>query len=199
EDVTSVKNRETLHIVAAFLGVSERHLEESLGYRTKKLHRERVTVMLDPKGARENADELARTLYSLFVAYIIERINQKICSAEDAIANTVSIVDFPGFAQSSSTGSVLDQLLNNAASESLYNFCLQSFFERKADLLETEEVSVPATSYFDNTDAVKGLLKPGNGLLSILDDQMRRGKTDQQFLESVRRRFEGKNPAIEAG
>ncbi|KAH0055616.1 CHS5 chitin synthase, class V, partial [Aureobasidium melanogenum] len=37
EDVTSVKNRETLHIVAAFLGVSERHLEESLGYRTKKL------------------------------------------------------------------------------------------------------------------------------------------------------------------
>ncbi|KAI4735033.1 CHS5 chitin synthase, class V [Aureobasidium sp. EXF-12298] len=199
EDVTSVKNRETLHIVAAFLGVSERQLEESLGYRTKKLHRERVTVMLDPKGARENADELARTLYSLFVAYIIERINQKLCSAEEAIANTVSIVDFPGFAQSSSTGSVLDQLLNNAASESLYNFCLQSFFERKADLLETEEVSVPATSYFDNTDAVKGLLKSGNGLLSILDDQMRRGKTDQQFLESIRRRFEGKNPAIEAG
>lgn len=56
---------------------------------------------------------------------------------------------------------------------------------------------MPATSYFDNSDAVKGLLKPGNGLLSILDDQMRRGKTDMQLLESLRRRFDGKNPAIE--
>ncbi|GAM84665.1 hypothetical protein ANO11243_026640 [Dothideomycetidae sp. 11243] len=199
EDVTTVKNKDTLDIVAAFLGVSEKALEESLGYRTKHLNRERVTVMLDPKGARDNADELARTLYSLLVAFVVERINQKICAVEDTIGNTVSIVDFPGFAASSSTGSTLDQLLNNAATESLYHFCLQSFFERKSDLLETEEVQVPASSYFDNSDAVKCLLKPGNGLLSILDDQMRRGKSDLQFLESIRKRFDGKNPAIDVG
>jgi chitin synthase len=127
----------------------------------------------------------------------MERINQKICAEEENVRNTISIVDFPGFAIDRPTHSTLDQLLNNAATESFYNFCLQSFFERKADLLETEEVQVPATSYFDNSDAVKGLLKPGNGLLSILDDQMRRGKTDMQFLESLRKRFENKNPAIE--
>nr|OQO22786.1 hypothetical protein B0A51_09724 [Rachicladosporium sp. CCFEE 5018] len=198
-DVTTVKNKDVLEVVAAFLGVSERDLELSLGYKTKILHRERVTVMLDPNGARDNADELAQTLYSLLVAFIMERINQRTCALEDTVGNTVSIVDFPGFAQTSSTGSTIDQLLNNAASESLYNFCLHSFFEHKADLLETEEVQVPATSYFDNTDAVKGLLKPGNGLLSILDDQTRRGKTDVQFLESIRRRFEDKNPAIAVG
>ena len=199
EEITVVKNKDTLSAIAAFLGVGERTLEQSLGYKTKILHRERVTVMLDPKGARDNADELARTLYSLLVALIMEKINERTCAVEDSVANTMSIVDFPGFAQTSSTGSVLDQLLNNAATESMYNFCLQSFFERKADLLETEEVQVPATSYFDNSDAVKGLLKPGNGLLSILDDQMRRGKTDSQLLESLRRRFENKNPAIEVG
>ncbi|KAK5121689.1 hypothetical protein LTR85_004861 [Meristemomyces frigidus] len=197
EEVTVVKNRDVLTTVAAFLGVGEKDLELSLGYRSKTLHRERVTIMLDPKGARENADELARTLYSLLVAFIMERINEKTCAVEEAVANTISIVDFPGFAQTSSTGSTLDQLLNNAATESLYNFCLQSFFERKADLLETEEVQVPATSYFDNSDAVRGLLKPGNGLLSIMDDQMRRGKTDMQLLETLRKRFENKNPAIE--
>lgn len=196
EDVTVVRNKEVLGIVAAFLGLSASDLEANLGYKTKTVHRERVTVMLDPKGARANADELARTLYSLLVAYVIEQINQRTCAAEDAIANTVSIVDFPGFAQAASTGSALDQLLNNAATESLYNLCLQNFFERRADLLETEEVSVAATSYFDNTDAVRGLLKPGNGLLSILDDQTRRGRTDVQFLESLRKRFENKNPAI---
>ena len=197
EEITTVKNKDVLATVAAFLGVPERDFEMSMGYRTKTLHRERVTIMLDPKGARENADELARTLYSLLVAFIMERINQKVCADEDAVRNTMSIVDFPGFAVDNHTNSTLDQLLNNAATESFYNFALQSYFERTADRLETEEVQVPATSYFDNSDAVKGLLKPGNGLLSILDDQMRRGKTDMQMLETLRKRFENKNPAIE--
>ena len=199
ETVTVVKNREVLAIIAAFLGVGAQDMETTLGYKTKTISKERVTVMLDPKGARDNADELARTLYSLLVAYIVEHVNQRICAPDDAVANTISIVDFPGFAQQASTGSTLDQLLNNAATESLYNFCLQSFFERKVDLLESEEVSIPATSYFDNSDAVRGLLKPGNGLLSILNDQTKRGKTDMQLLESLRKRFQSKNPAITIG
>lgn len=199
ETVTTVKNKDILGIIAAFLGLSAQDLETSLGYKTKTIHRERVTVMLDPKGARENADELARTLYSLLVAYVIEQVNQKCCAVEDSVANTISIVDFPGFAQVASTGSTLDQLLNNAATESLYHFCLQSFFERKADILESEDVNVSATSYFDNGDAVRGLLKHGNGLLSILNDQTKRGRNDMQFLESLRKRFEKKNQAITVG
>ncbi|KAL1866588.1 hypothetical protein VTK73DRAFT_4669 [Phialemonium thermophilum] len=199
QTVTVVKNKDVLGIIAAFLGVSAQDLEATLGYKTKIIHKERVTLLLDPAGARGNANELARTLYSLLVAYVIESINQKLCAPEESIANTVSIIDFPGFAQQSSTSSALDQLLNNAATECLYNLTLQNFFDRKADLLEAEEVSVPATSYFDNSDAVKGLLKPGNGLLSILDDQTRRHRTDMQFLESLRKRFEGKNPAITVG
>ncbi|KAF8856332.1 chitin synthase [Acephala macrosclerotiorum] len=199
QQFTAVKNKDVLSIIAAFLGVSAQDLQTTLGYKTKILHRERVTVMLDPKGARANADELARTLYSLLVAYVIESINQRVCAVEDEVANTISIVDFPGFAQQQSTDSVLDQLLNNAATESLYNFTLQSFFENKAEMLESEEVTVAATSYFDNSDAVKGLLKPGNGLLSIIDDQTKRNRTDVQLLESLRKRFEGKNPAIAVG
>ncbi|KAK3306562.1 glycosyltransferase family 2 protein [Chaetomium strumarium] len=199
QTVTTVKNKDVLGIVAAFLGVGTTELQTTLGYKTKMIHKERVTVLLDPAGARGNAKELARTLYSLLVAYVIESINQKLCASEESIANTISIVDFPGFQQVSSTGSTLDQLLINAAAESLYNLTLQNFFDRKADLLETEEVAVAPTSYFDNSDAVKGLLKPGNGLLSILDDQTRRHRTDMQLLESLRKRFEGKNPAIVVG
>lgn len=199
QTITAVKNKEVLGIIAAFLGVSAQDLQTTLGYKTKILQRERVTVMLDPKGARSNADELARTLYSLLVAYVIESINQRVCAVEDTVANTISIIDFPGFAQQPSTDSVLDQLLNNAANEAMYNFTLQSFFEGRAEMLESEEVNVAATSYFDNSDAVKGLLKHGNGLLSILDDQTKRNRTDLQLLESLRKRFEGKNPAITVG
>ncbi|EEA28731.1 hypothetical protein TMatcc_002918 [Talaromyces marneffei ATCC 18224] len=198
EIVTMVKNKEVLEYVAAFLGLSTEDLAVSLRHKTKTIHRERVTVMLDPRGARQNADELARTLYSLLVAYVIESINQRVCAAEESVGNTISIIDFPGFAQSANS-STLDQLLNNAAVESLYSFALQSFFSNKADRLESEEVSVPATSYFDNSDAVRGLLKTGNGLLAIIDDQTRRGKTDLQMLESLKKRFQNKNPAITVG
>ncbi|KAH6607858.1 glycosyltransferase family 2 protein [Trichoderma cornu-damae] len=196
---TAVKNKEVLAIIAAFLGISAADLQTTLGYKTKMIHKERVTVMLDPNGARAHANELARTLYGLLVAWIVENMNQRLCAPEESIANTISIVDFPGFAQTASTGSALDQLLTNAATEAIYNVTLRNFFDRKAEMLETEEVTVSATSYFDNTDAVKGLLKPGNGLLSILDDQTRRNRTDMQLLESLRKRFEGKNPAIEVG
>src|SRR5207302_1217419 len=54
ETVTIVKNKEVLGIVAAFLGLSIDELETSLRYKTKTIHRERVTVMLDPRGARQN-------------------------------------------------------------------------------------------------------------------------------------------------
>ncbi|QSS66113.1 chitin synthase [Histoplasma capsulatum] len=199
ETVTIVKNKDALAIIAAFLGLSVDDLETSLGYKTKTIHRERVTVMLDPKGARSNADDLARTLYALLVAYVIENINQRVCAAEDAVANTISIIDFPGFSQTSATGSTLDQLLNNAATESLYNYCLRNFFDHKAEILEADEVSVPPTSYFDNSDAVKALLKQGNGILTILDDQTKRGRSDMQLLESLRKRFANKNPAISVG
>ncbi|PHH62254.1 hypothetical protein CDD81_7314 [Ophiocordyceps australis] len=180
---TTVKNKDVLGIVAAFLGVSAGDLQGTLGYKTKMIQKERVTVMLDPNGARAHANELARTLYALLVAWIIENANQRICAPDESIANTISLVDFPGFAQQSSTRSTLDQLLNNAATEAIYNMTLHNFFDRKADMLESEE----------------GLLKPGNGLLSILDDQTRRNRTDMQLLESFRKRFEGKNPAIEVG
>lgn len=199
EMVTAVKNREVLAIVAAFLGVNIQDLETCLGYKTKNLYNERVTVMLDPHGARKNADELARTLYSLLVAYVIENINQKTCAMDESVANTISVVDFPGFSPVSATGSALDQLLNNSATEALYNFSMQSFFEQQSQFLESEDIHLPATSYFDNTDALRGLLKPGNGLLSILDDQMKRGKTDIQFLDAIRKRFDNKNTAIEVG
>lgn len=199
ETVTIVKNKETLSIIAAFMGLSVADLEMCLGNKSKTIRRERVTVMLDPVGARENADNLATTLYSLLVAYVMECINSRTCASEESVANTISVVDFPGFSHAANPGFVLDQLFNNIANESLHNFALRNFFDNKADMLETEEVVVGPTSYFDNTDTVKGLTKTGMGLLSILDEQTRKGRTDGQFLEAIRKRLEGKIPAISVG
>ncbi|KAF1850434.1 glycosyltransferase family 2 protein [Cucurbitaria berberidis CBS 394.84] len=199
ESITMVKNKESLVPIAQFLGVTVQELEQCLRYKSKTLYRERVTVMLDPKGARANADELARSLYSLLFTWIIEQMNSRISVLPEQISNTISLVDFPGFANSAATGSCLDQLLNNAANESLITFCQESFFQRQMQELEAEEISLPPMAFYDNTEAKTGLLKSGNGLLSILDDQMRRGKTDMQFLDAIRKRFDGKNEAILPG
>ncbi len=199
ESITMVKNKECLVPIAQFLGVAISDLEQSLRYKSKTLYRERVTVMLDPKGARANADELARSLYSLLVTWVTEQMNSRISVLPEQISNTISMVDFPGFANSAATGSCLDQLLNNAANESLITFCQESFFQRQMQELEAEEISLPPMAFYDNTEAKTGLLKSGNGLLSILDDQMRRGKSDMQFLEAIRKRFKDKNTAILPG
>ncbi|RYO23136.1 Chitin synthase 8 [Alternaria tenuissima] len=199
ESITVVKNKESLVPIAQFLGVAMSDLEQSLRYKSKTLYRERVTVMLDPKGARANADELARSLYSLLVTWVMEQMNSRISVPSEQISNTVSMVDFPGFANFAATGSSLDQLLNNTANESLISFCQESFFQRQIQELEAEEISLPPMAFYENTAVKTGLMKPGNGLLSILDDQMRRGKTDMQFLEAIRKRFDGKHQAIVPG
>ncbi|KAH8685419.1 chitin synthase C [Tricladium varicosporioides] len=210
---TVVKNTEVLGIIAAFLGVSAQDLQTTLSYKSKVFQRERVTIILDSKGARKNADELARTLYSLLVENVIESINQRVSAVEDTVANTISIVDFPGFINQRSTESTLDQLLNNTATELLYQFTVQSFFEGKAKTLEREEVTVPAkaavvldylsclystpaTSYFDNSDTINGLLEHRHGLLGLLDYQTRHNGSDIQLLDIFRKSFERKNPAI---
>jgi chitin synthase len=199
ESLTVVRNKESLIPIAEFLGVQLPELEQSLRYKSKTLYRERVTVMLDPKGARANADELARTLYSLLVTWIMEQMNSKISVLPEEISNTVSLVDFPGFQHSAATGSSLDQLLNNAANENIIAFTQDSFFKRQIQELEAEEIALPGTEFYDNSEARSGLLKSGNGLLAILDDQMRRGKTDMQYLDTLRKRFDGKNPSIQPG
>ncbi|KAH8725592.1 chitin synthase-domain-containing protein [Phaeosphaeriaceae sp. PMI808] len=199
ESLTVVKNKECLLPIAQFLGVAINDLEQSLRYKSKTLYRERVTVMLDPKGARANADELSRALYSLLVTWIMEQMNSKISVLPEEISNTVSLVDFPGFQHSTATGSSLDQLLNNAANENLIAFTQDSFFKRQIQELEAEEIALPGTEFYDNSEAKSGLLKSGNGLLAILDDQMRRGKSDMQYLDVLRKRFDGKNPSIQPG
>jgi chitin synthase len=199
ESITVVKNKDALIPIAQFLGVAMSDLEQSLRYKSKTLYRERVTVMLDPKGARANADELARSLYSLLVTWVMEQMNSRISVPSEQISNTVSMVDFPGFSNFASTGSSLDQLLNNTAQESLISFCQESFFQRQIQELEAEEIALPPMAFYDNTAVKTGLMKPGNGLLSILDDQMRRGKSDMQFLEAIRKRFDGKHQAIVPG
>ncbi|KAK9469498.1 chitin synthase-domain-containing protein [Lipomyces arxii] len=196
----AVKSQYELELIAAFLGVRPDDLEACLTYKTQTFRKERVTLVLDPAGARAHADDLARTIYAVMHSWIIEAINEKLSQHESLISNTITIVDFPGFVGQSfgsggSGADILNQLLYNSANEVLYNYMLFAYFDRLALKFESEELSMPVAEYFDNSDTVKLLTKQHVGILPLLDDYTRRGKLTSSALETMHKRFD-KNPAI---
>ncbi|KAK9473380.1 chitin synthase-domain-containing protein [Dipodascopsis tothii] len=212
EGATSVKNQDVLELIAMFLGLKAQDLEIALSLKAQMFGRERVTIVLDAKGAQAHADELARALYTALELWIIETINENF--SEEDVAATLSVVDFPGFATNlayefdNSTPTyrrpgceVLDQLLLNTANEVLFNYMMDSFFEGPSHAMTSEGIDLPAAMYFDNTSVVQLLTNPDDGLLKIMDDHTRKQKTPAQFLKTLERRVKDKQiqgmPVIE--
>ncbi|KAK7207017.1 chitin synthase ChsE [Myxozyma melibiosi] len=201
ENHATIKNKWQLDIIAAFLGVRPDDLEASLVYKTQAFKRERVTLVLDHNAARAHADDLARTIYAMTEQWLIEMINDRVAQDESLIANTISVVDFPGFVPQEfgsarvSGPEALNQLLYNTANESLYNYMVFAFFHRMTEKFEAEELDIPGIEYFDNTSTVALLTKPHVGILPLLDDNTRRGKPTAAVTESMRKRF-ATNPSL---
>jgi chitin synthase len=187
-DYCTVKNRDTLDAVAAFLGVVPQQLEVMLAHKGRWVRKERVTLMLDPAGCLGHVDELARTLYRLLVDWLVESINDKI-NREGEAQKHAHIIDFPGFQYVSST-SPLEQLLSNVANEHLYNVYVNTIFKRNLDLYKAEQISFPTITFFDPAETLSSLAKKQTGLLAILDNQSSKNKTESNFLTVLEKRFE---------
>ncbi|PRT55224.1 Chitin synthase 8 [Wickerhamiella sorbophila] len=191
-----VGNPDIVEVVATFLGVDPDVLTQCLVTKTVTINKDRVTIVLDQRGARENCDEIARTLYTLLVSWIFEHINRELsrnapgASAADydpIIQSTISIVDFPGFNTASTPA--LDCLLHNTANEMLYHYMMYNYFTKSDDVLGREDVEVSSTEYFDNTETVRTLVRPSLGLLSVINDYAQRDKEDVQLMDSISKRF----------
>ncbi|KIM62798.1 hypothetical protein SCLCIDRAFT_66022, partial [Scleroderma citrinum Foug A] len=93
-DAAVVRNTDTLALVADFLSIQPSALENALSYRTKMVKKELCTVFLNPDGASDNHDDLAKTLYSLLFAWLNEHINQCLC--RDDLDTFIGLFDLPG-------------------------------------------------------------------------------------------------------
>ncbi|KAF8345668.1 glycosyltransferase family 2 protein, partial [Amanita rubescens] len=168
EDAAVVRNTDVLEIVSEFLGIQSSALEVALSYKTKLVKKELCTVFLDPDGASDNRDDLAKTLYSLLFGWLNEYINQKLC--RDDFATFIGLFDLPGPQNLSSRPNTLDQFCINFANERLQHFLLRRLFE-------SHGISrfVPSVPYFDNSECVRLLQHKPGGLIHIMDDQHRWG------------------------
>jgi chitin synthase len=112
-DAAIVCNTDTLDIFADFLGIQPAALETALSYKTKMLKKELCTVFLDPDGASDNRDDLAKTLYSLLFAWLNEHINQRLC--KDDFTTFIGLFDIPMPQNMSSHPNSPDQFCINFA------------------------------------------------------------------------------------
>ncbi|KAF9531219.1 glycosyltransferase family 2 protein [Crepidotus variabilis] len=200
EDAAVVRNTELLEIVSDFLGVHPSALESALSYKTKLVKKELCTVFLDPDGASDNRDDLAKTLYSLLFAWLNEHINQRLC--KDDFSTFIGLFDLPGPQNMSSRPNSLDQFCINFANERLQNWMQKTLFEKHANEYNAEGISrfVPQVPYFDNSECIRLLQNSPGGLIHIMDDQARRQpkKTDHSMVEAFSKRW-GNHTSFKSG
>jgi chitin synthase len=199
-DAAVVRNMDTLAIVADFLGIQPSDLESALSYKTKLVKKELCTVFLDPDGASDNRDDLAKTLYSLLFAWLNEHINQRLC--RDDFTMFIGLFDLPGPQNMSSRSNSLDQFCVNFANERLQSWTQKRLFESHVSEYNTEGISrfVPQVPYFDNAECVRLLQNKPGGLIHIMDDQARRAvrKTDHTMVEAFQKRW-GNHSSFKTG
>jgi len=199
-DAAVVRNTDILAIVAEFLGVQAGALEGAMSYKTKLVKKELCTVFLDPDGASDNRDDLAKTLYSLLFAWLNEHINQRLCRED--FATFIGLFDLPGPQNMTSRPNSLDQFCVNFANERLQNFVQKRIFEAHVGEYQNEGISrfVPTVPYFDNAECVRLLQNKPGGLVHIMDDQARRShkKTDHSMVEAFGKRW-GNHSSFKVG
>jgi chitin synthase len=200
EDAAVVRNHETLNVVAEFLGVQPAALENALSYKAKMVRKELCTVFLDPDGASDNRDDLAKTLYSLLFTWLNEHINSKLC--KDDYATFIALFDLPGSQNMTSRPNTLDQFCINYANERLHNFTQNQLFEGHVAEYESEGIAgwAPKIPYFENSECLRMMQNQPGGLIHIMDDQARRApkKTDHSMVEAFSKRW-GNHSSFKTG
>ncbi|KAJ3089830.1 hypothetical protein HK102_005396 [Quaeritorhiza haematococci] len=159
----SVKNFEKVEQVADLLGIQPAHLSQALCNRTKLIHGEMCSVLLDSEGAERQRDLLAQTLYSLLFSWLVEHINKKLCKAENEWTNYIGVLDFPGFGGSDRRNSNLHQLLINFANEKIFSFTQQQLWEQAAQVFSMEGLDIMPPGRTAPNQAILALLENAVG------------------------------------
>lgn len=156
QDACSIRNRDVLELVAGMLGVSASKLEGTLTYKLKLIHKELCTVFLNAAGATVQRDSLARALYSVLFAWIVETINTKLCVSDGQFANFVGVLDQFGF--QNFKNNTFEQFCINFANERTQQFIINQWFDNHTGMnaiITRDGVSLPTVLTMDNAGCIE--------------------------------------------
>ncbi|KAI8341312.1 chitin synthase-domain-containing protein [Chlamydoabsidia padenii] len=172
-----VKSLGLLDTAADLLGVDPSALENVLIYKTRLVHHDLTTHVLSPQQAYHQRDALCQTLYNQIVAWIIYRVNGRLCS-KDQVFNTMNVVDFPGASgsSSSSSSSSNDSVSNNNTAASLssgstYSGAVDTFDEFCMTFANEHLHDMLLRQFFDDDPNVLGDTDNDRNVLPALKQQ----------------------------
>lgn len=164
QEACSARNMDELELVSAMLGVSPSKLETALTYKLRLIRKELCTMFLNPQGAVEQRDALARALYHVLFLWIVESINTKICYNDvDEPANFIGVLDQFGFQNFKTNG--FEEFCANFANERIHQFMMQRQFSDAEGLnavMVKDGLSLPKVTTTDNTACLELLIGKDN-------------------------------------
>lgn len=150
----------------------------------KGKEKEKTVKMLSPAEAVAARDSLAKLTYSRLFTWLVSRLNHAL-DAGRRPNKFIGVLDIAGF-ESFKVNS-FEQLCINLSNEKLQQFFNYYVFKDELREYEAEGVAIEAFSFNDNQD-ILDLIDSKQGILGILDDEMRVPKaTNNTFLMRINR------------
>ncbi|KAJ2001475.1 hypothetical protein H4R26_004113, partial [Coemansia thaxteri] len=174
-----VRNVELLEHIALLLGVDPGSLQQAVTYHTRMIGRELCTVYLDAQGSRARCDALARHLYTLLFAWLLEKINSMLACDQNMYCSHIGLLDLPGF--QSQKRNHFEQFMYNYANERIHHFMNHHVFDvgREEYVAEGVDHIINSVTHRDNTGCLDLFMKSGTGLLFTMDKFTKPSKRDK--------------------
>ncbi|KAL5965575.1 Unconventional myosin-XV [Taenia solium] len=172
DEVSFIKNPETLDIIASELSINRQTLANVLTTKVTETRAEAVRSPVNQQQARVNRDSIAKYLYSKYFELLVEELNHRLAppsAGELEASHSISLLDIYGFENLPSNS--LEQLCINYANENLQLFFNRYVFELEQAEYNSEGVSWSYITFPDNRVIINLLTGKPDGIFHILNDE----------------------------
>ncbi|TKR77180.1 hypothetical protein L596_018199 [Steinernema carpocapsae] len=139
-----------------------------------------IMVPLKIHEATAARDALAKAIYSRLFDHIVASINKSIPFGDSkAYIGVLDIAGFEFFAFKS-----FEQFCINYCNEKLQHFFNDRILKQEQELYADEHLGVPEIPYTDNQDCIDLIEMRPNGLLDLLDEEMKLPRSSSQHYTS---------------
>jgi myosin-3 len=184
DDASNFSNPELAAQVASVLMVDVESIRDAFTMKHIVTAGETFHKPLDAQNSREARDTFAQNAYDNLFSWLAQKLNGFLSGSLSAgaadsgcerVAGVLDIFGFENFDVNS-----FEQLCINCANEQLQYFFNQHIFKWEIDEMKKEGIRGPQIEYTDNADQLSIMLARQTGIFSVMDEQAKVPKANDQ-------------------